>query len=64
MTEKKQKSYSACEGPERHGDHLCLLMERGMTGEVRRRSSRPAYVCDNCGARADEAKDLCNPQPL
>lgn len=64
MAEKKQKSYGACKGPSGHSDHLCILMEKGMTEEVRRRSSHPAFVCGNCGARADKAEDLCNAEPL
>ena len=64
MTEKKQRTYGACEGPASHSDHLCNLMEKGMTVEVQRRSSHPAFVCGNCGAHANEAEDLCNPQPM
>jgi len=58
------RSYNPCSGPQRHRDHLCHLMEKGMTEEVRRRSARPAFVCANCGARANAAEDLCSPQPL
>jgi hypothetical protein len=43
---------------------MCILMEKGQTEEIRRRSSHPAFACGNCEARANEAKDLCNPQPL
>ena len=64
MTEEKEKTYGACEGPACHSDHMCVLMEKGLTNEIRRRSSHPAYTCDNCGARADSAEDLCNPEPL
>lgn len=60
----KAATYNACTGPQQHRDHLCHLMEKGMTGEVRRRSDRPAFLCANCGARANEAADLCNPEPL
>jgi len=58
------RSYSPCAGPQRHRDHLCHLMEKGLTEEVRRRSDRPAFVCANCGAQANAAEDLCNPHPL
>lgn len=64
MTEKKGRTYGACEGPACHSDHMCILMEKGQSEEVRRRSSHPAFACGNCEARANEAKDLCNPQPL
>jgi len=53
---KAAATYNICSGPEQHRDHLCHLMEKGMTGEVRRRSDRPAFLCANCGARMDERK--------
>ena len=66
MTEEKasEPTYSYCALPGNHRDHMCHLMERGMTAEIRSRSTRPAFACRNCGARADAAGDLCNPQPL
>jgi len=64
MTEKKQKPYGGCGKPGEHHDHLCILMEKGMTEEIRRLSSHSAFVCGNCGARANHAEDLCSPEPL
>jgi hypothetical protein len=65
--DKKSKAaatYNVCTGPQQHRDHFCHLMEKGLTEEVLRRSDRPAFLCANCGARANEAGDLCNPEPL
>lgn len=62
--EKASPSYNACAGPQQHRDHLCQLMEKGLTEEVRRRSDHPAFACGNCGARANHARDLCNPEPI
>ncbi|MBE0599575.1 MAG: hypothetical protein IH614_20230 [Desulfuromonadales bacterium] len=59
-----EQEYDACLQPTEHRDHLCVLMERGQTAEVRRRSSRPAFACRNCDCRAHLATDLCNPVPL
>ena len=64
MTKKKDTTYASCTLPGDHRDHLCHLMDRGQTEEIRRRTSRPAHVCANCGARADEKEALCNPRPL
>ena len=64
MSRSREKNYAACQGPECHRDHLCVLMEKGLTEEVAKRSSAPAYVCGNCGAQANERRDLCNPAPL
>ncbi len=60
----QEKTYNECKGPGAHREHLCLLMEQGRTREVNERAQHPAFVCRNCGARADEQKDLCNPKPL
>jgi hypothetical protein len=60
---KAAPTYATCTGPQQHRDHLCHLMEKGLTEEVRHRSDRPAFLCANCGARANEAGDLCNPEP-
>jgi hypothetical protein len=64
MTEKKEQSYGACKKAPGHSDHMCILMEKGLTEEIRRRSLRPAYFCGSCEAQADEAQDLCDPEPL
>lgn len=64
MTEKKRTTYGACKGAPSHSDHMCMLMEKGLTEEIRRRSRHPAFVCGNCEAQADAAEDLCNPEAL
>ncbi len=66
MGEKKNRrsTDSSCRKPEGHGEHMCLLMEKGKTAEVARRASNPAFVCQNCGARANQKEDVCNPEPL
>jgi len=57
-------NYNPCQNAAGHRDHLCHLMEKGQTAEVKARSSKPAFVCHNCNALANEAEDLCNPSPL
>jgi hypothetical protein len=66
MGEKKRsaRTYDACSSPQTHGDHMCHLMEKGMSAEIKKRTTHPAYACANCGARANEREDLCNPKPL
>ena len=58
------RNYGGCDRPTGHGDHLCRLMEQGKTGEIAEKTRHPAFSCANCGARADQEEDLCNPQPL
>ena len=53
-----------CRDPAMHPVHFCKLKKQGMTGEIAARSQAPAFVCHNCGARADRESDLCNASPL
>lgn len=53
-----------CRDPELHHLHFCKLNKKGLCTEIAARSQAPAYVCHNCGARADRESDLCNPSPL
>lgn len=54
----------SCGQPTGHRDHLCLLMEKGMVAQIAERTRNPAFCCANCGARADQGEDLCQPRPL
>ncbi len=56
--------YNYCTLPEEHRDHICHLMDRGMTAEIRQRTENPKFFCGNCGAVANAIEDLCNPRPL
>ena len=47
-----------------HHAHFCKLKKQGLGTEIAARSQAPAYVCHNCGARADREDDLCNASPL
>ncbi len=60
----KSKIEIACGQPAGHGDHLCLLMERGQTALVREAAVDAAYYCGNCEARARDPRALCKPRPL
>ena len=53
-----------CRDPALHPVHFCKLKKQGLTGEIAVRSQAPAFVCHNCGARADRESDLCNASPL
>lgn len=54
---------TGCLEPRQHREHICSLMEQGKTGEIKRRTDKPAFFCGNCGAYANEAADLCRPKP-
>lgn len=49
---------------ESHKMHMCELRAQGEEECIRRLSDKPAYECGNCGARANEAKNLCAPHEL
>lgn len=53
-----------CRDPALHDMHLCKLKKKGLTEELAARTTAPAFVCHNCGARADRENDVCNPSPL
>ena len=54
----------ACRDSSLHDAHFCKLKKKGLHDQLAARSRVPAFVCHNCGARADRATDLCNPSPL
>lgn len=49
---------------EAHKMHMCELRAQGEDECIKSLSDKPAYECGNCGARANEAKNLCAPQAL
>ncbi|MBN2428487.1 MAG: hypothetical protein JXK94_09140 [Deltaproteobacteria bacterium] len=53
-----------CKDTEAHREHMCSLMELGKMREVAELSQNPAFVCRNCGVKADRAENLCYPKPL
>jgi len=55
---------TGCDGPDRHPDHLCTLMEQGRSREIAERASKPRFSCRNCSALADRAEDLCRPRAI
>jgi hypothetical protein len=63
-TEGAMSDSSLCRDPSLHHLHFCKLKKKGMTAEIAARTAAPAFVCHNCGARADREADLCNPSPL
>ena len=60
----RKKTTYFCKDAECHREHMCSLMELGKMREVAELSRKPAFVCKNCGVRADSADSLCNPEPL
>jgi len=61
---KKSSIETGCDGPERHPEHLCRLMEQGRSGEIAAQTTNPRFSCRNCNAVAAEADALCRPQAI
>jgi hypothetical protein len=55
---------TVCRDPTLHHMHFCKLKKQGLGEEIVARTTAPAFVCHNCGARADRDSDLCNASPL
>ena len=57
----------ACENEE-HKMHMCALKERGYDEQYPEQFQEmiadPEYRCDNCGAEAKKAENLCKPVRL
>lgn len=49
---------------ESHKMHMCELKSAGKTECIESLSDNPAFECSNCGAKANEAKNVCAPEPL
>lgn len=49
---------------ESHKMHMCELKSEKKTECIETLSDNPAFECANCGAKANEAKNLCAPEPL
>ena len=60
----REKTTYFCKDSESHREHMCSLMELGKMQEVAELSKNPAFICKNCGVKADRAENLCNPEPL
>lgn len=64
MSKEREETYGPCDQASAHREHMCVLMERGLTAEISARSQNPQFQCKNCGAYADARQDLCRPSPL
>ena len=51
-----------CKGD--HSCHLCQLVMNKSIDEIKPLVDKPAYICFNCGRAANDARNLCNPEPL
>jgi len=49
---------------EQHKMHMCELRAGGAEDCILSLSENPAFTCQNCGAKADKAENLCAPEPI
>jgi len=62
--EKAMAQSESCPTPKEHKKHMCQLKAEGEMEEIDRHSAKPNFVCNRCGAKADEEGYLCQPRPL
>ncbi|MDH3997726.1 MAG: hypothetical protein OET90_02700 [Desulfuromonadales bacterium] len=62
MSKKEKKK--ECKEEKYHHLHICQLKKKGLKEEMAQRCGDPGYICHNCNAEANQAKDLCNASPL
>ena len=57
------KNEKTCTGD--HSCHLCALAAaQTPIDEIKALVDAPRFICFNCGRAANNAKNLCSPQPL
>lgn len=56
--------YKGCDRPEEHKAHMCQLKREGRMEEIDKNASAPRFVCNRCGAKANEEGFLCTPRPI
>lgn len=49
---------------EQHKMHMCALKSEGTESCIKDLSSNPTVECENCGARANSAQNVCAPKLL
>ena len=49
---------------ESHKKHMCALKSEANEECIKTLSDNPTVECSNCGAKSNEPKNLCAPQPL
>ena len=49
---------------EQHKMHMCALKSHGKDECIKTLSDSPSFECGNCGSKANEADNLCEPKPL
>jgi hypothetical protein len=64
MSDRLPNVDNLCTNPDNHKMHLCELTKAGKTGEIDRLQKKPAFICGNCGRKANTAGALCAPGPL
>ena len=43
---------------------ICKLKKKGKKEKIESLAKNPAFVCDKCGAKADEKARLCKPKAM
>ena len=64
MAKKKKRTAKPAVSQSVSEMNMCKLTKEGMMEEIDKRSNKPTAVCNRCRAKADAARDLCQPRML
>lgn len=66
MTEQETNKYAdmICTCGELHKGHICSLTNMGLLSEVSHLTNAPTVTCLKCGAKANQAHNLCFPEEM
>lgn len=53
-----------CNCGETHKGHICWLLKMGMLMEIQHLTDEPRVKCSKCGAKANQAHNVCIPGDL
>lgn len=57
-------SQNTCCTPELHDGHMCELESQQEWDTIRMITDKPGVKCENCGAVANESRNVCMPTEL
>ncbi len=58
------KAKPPCKHVELHTGHICELESQQEWDVIRQITGSPGFRCENCGAEADSARNLCMPDEI
>lgn len=64
MAKKKKRGTKPAVAQSLDEMNMCKLTKEGLMEEIDKRANDPTSVCNRCRAKANAARDLCQPRML